>query len=392
MGSYRKLGVDPLKEGLDVLSSLVRPSARGFADAFEDPEVTGRGLVLHVDGAGSKPVVAYLHYRETGDPSRFGGLIQDVLAMNVDDAAAVGARPLLFADYVAYNSLRIRGEDLLPALASGISSSLSALGDAMSSLGGAPALAGGETAQAPDQTRTLDMAGAVLSSVPLDAVRASTVSAGMDIVGVRSGGRSRWEAGENSGIMCNGLTLARHVLLSREYREMYPEAYEPGIPGDGRFRLDHSPEGLGMTVGEALMSPTRIYAPIAIEAARRCPGAPMVHVTGGGQTKILRLGSGMRYVMDGLPEPDPIFGLIREEGGIDWGEMYESFNMGIGFEILAQRECSEELLGISERNGVEAFIVGRVEAWTPGENALEIRTRWSGKLGWRRELRRDIPG
>ncbi|MGC9190257.1 MAG: AIR synthase related protein, partial [Conexivisphaera sp.] len=118
---YRDLGVDPGKDGIDALSSLVRPAVRGFADVMEDPEINGRGLVLHVDGAGSKPIVAYLHYREQGDPSWFGDLIQDVLAMNIDDAAAVGARPLLFADYVVYNSLRIRDQELLPALAGGLS-------------------------------------------------------------------------------------------------------------------------------------------------------------------------------------------------------------------------------------------------------------------------------
>ena len=383
--------MDPRKEGVEALSSMVRPAVRGFSDVLEDPEVAGRGLVLHVDGAGSKPIIAYLHYRETGDPSWFSGLVQDVLAMNVDDAAAVGARPLLFADYVVYNSLRIRGEDLLPAIASGLGSSLSSLGEAMSGLGGGPALAGGETAQSPDQVGTLDVAGAVLSSVGLEeARRASAVEAGMVIVGLRSGGRSRWEPRENSGIMCNGLTLARHVLLSPEYRARYPEAYSPEARGDGRFRLEDSPDGLGMTVGEALSSPTRIFAPVALESLRRCAGSPMAmaHVTGGGHTKILRLGSGVRYVLDGLPEPDPIFGLIREEGRIGWAEMYESFNMGIGFEILTTRECAEEALRAAELHGVGASIVGRVERWAPGENSLVIRTRWAGELSWRRALAR----
>ncbi|MGC8969998.1 MAG: AIR synthase related protein [Conexivisphaera sp.] len=384
---YRDLGVDPRKEGVEVLSSLVRPAVRGFADVMEDPEARGRGLVLHVDGAGSKPIIAYLHYREHGDASWFGGLAQDVMAMNVDDGAAVGARPLLFADYVVYNSLRIRSSDLLPALARGISESLSALGEALAGLGGGPSLAGGETAQSPDQVGTLDVSGAVLSSVDLEAARrASAVREGALVIGLRSGGRSRWERGENSGIMCNGLTLARHVLLSREYREKYPEAYLGGAPGDGRFRLDDEPEGLGMTVGEALSSPTRFFAPVALEAISRCPGQPlpMVHVTGGGHTKILRVGSGVRYVLDGLPEPDPIFRLMREEGRLGWDEMYGSFNMGVGFEVIAPRECSEEVLRAAERHGVGASVVGRVEAWSPGEVALEIVSEWTGKLGWRR--------
>ncbi|MGC8613326.1 MAG: AIR synthase-related protein [Conexivisphaera sp.] len=393
---YRDLGVDPGKDGIDALSSLVRPAVRGFADVMEDPEINGRGLVLHVDGAGSKPIVAYLHYREQGDPSWFGDLIQDVLAMNIDDAAAVGARPLLFADYVVYNSLRIRDQELLPALAGGLSKHISTLGSAMAGLGGGPALAGGETAQAPDQVGTLDVAGTVLSSVKLeDARRLADVQAGAVVIGLRSGGRSRWERGENSGIMCNGLTLARHALLSDEYRIKYPEAYarDVRIRRKGRFHLEDAPDGLGMSVGEALASPTRIFAPVALEVVRRCPDHPMAmaHVTGGGHTKILRMGSGVRYVLDGLPEPDPVFLLIREEGRIDWDEMYGSFNMGVGFEIVAPRECVDEILGAAELHGIGAAVVGRVEAWSPGENALEISSRWTGKLTWRKSAPRGSP-
>ena len=132
---------------------------------------------------------------------------------------------------------------------------------------------------------------------------------------------------------------------------------------------------LGMTVGEALLSPTRLYAPIAKAVLEEVGGGVhgMVHNTGGGQTKCMRLGRGVRYVKDGLPEPDPIFRLIQREGGVEWREMYQDFNMGVGFEFIVSPDAVDDVLSVSERYGVGGVVVGRCEL-SRERNSLEIRS------------------
>ncbi|MEM1619601.1 MAG: AIR synthase-related protein [Fervidicoccaceae archaeon] len=374
MGLYERLGVDAQKRGVEeAFSRLLRSAVPGaFANIVRCPQ-RGDGLVLHVDGAGSKPVIAYLCYKEEGGGECFDGLMQDVVAMNVDDVIAVGARPLLFADYVAVNTHRIDKQLLLRALARGLDRALSLL-----STHGVPLeLAGGETADLPDQLRTLDLVGVVLGEINLERAVRGNVREGDVLVGLRSGGRAKYEERENSGIMCNGLTLARHVLLSKKYSERYPETREEKaaeLTYRGRYELDDYIDELGSTVGEALLSPTRIFAPIIgevlVRAAESVRG--IVHVTGGGLTKLTRLGRGVRYVVDSPPRPDPIFELIRREGRIDLREMYEVFNMGIGIVVIAEKGAEEEIISASEKYDVEAAVIGRVVEGEPGVNELVV--------------------
>jgi phosphoribosylformylglycinamidine cyclo-ligase len=164
--------------------------------------------------------------------------------------------------------------------------------------------------------------------------------------------------------MCNGLTLARNCLLEQGYLERYPEIAHPGKGRyTGRFGLEDHVEELGMTVGEALTSPTRIFAPIVASVLERMGEAVhgMVHNTGGGLTKCLRLGEGAKHVKDSLPEPDPIFTLIQREGRVEWREMYEDFNMGVGFEFFVEPDSVDEALSIAEGFGISAQVIGRCE-------------------------------
>jgi phosphoribosylformylglycinamidine cyclo-ligase len=128
-----------------------------------------------------------------------------------------------------------------------------------------------------------------------------------------------------------------------------------------------------MTVGEALTSPTRIFAPVAAAVLGEIGNSVhgMVHNTGGGQTKCLRLGRGIRFVKDKLPDPDPVFELIKREAGVEWREMYEDFNMGIGFEFVVASEAVDEVVGVAEGFGIGVGVIGRCER-SPGENRLVI--------------------
>jgi len=119
---YKDLGVDVKKPGIEKFRGAIEnlyPSA--FCVVQRDPADPSMGLVLHTDSAGSKPIQAYLMYKETGDASWFRGLAQDALAMNINDVLCVGAAPVSFVDYVAYNPLNIDRIAMLGALAEGFS-------------------------------------------------------------------------------------------------------------------------------------------------------------------------------------------------------------------------------------------------------------------------------
>jgi phosphoribosylformylglycinamidine cyclo-ligase len=237
---------------------------------------------------------------------------------------------------------------------------------------------GGETADLPDQMKTLDVCGALFAKVSLKkVVTGYEISPGDMIVGLRSGGKVCYEEGVNSGIMCNGHTLARNCLMRGEYLERYPELAHPDRERfTGRYSYENRPDVLGMTIGEALTSPTRIFAPIAAKILE-CVGNSvhgMVHNTGGGQTKCLGLGKGVSYIKDTLPEPDPIFHLIQEEGKVEWREMYEDFNMGIGFEFIVEPEATEDVIRIANSFGIGVQIIGCCAKSEKG-NALKIKSR-----------------
>ncbi len=131
-----------------------------------------------------------------------------------------------------------------------------------------------------------------------------------------------------------------------------------------------------MTVGEAITSPTRLFAPIILKVLEEY-GAyvkGLLHNTGGGQTKCLRIGKNIHYVKT-LMKVDPIFSLIQEASGEDWRTMLENYNMGTGFEIIVDAEAAEDVLSIPERFGLEAKVIGRCEK-SKGENWLTILTPW----------------
>ncbi|MBM5804543.1 MAG: hypothetical protein FJZ49_00490 [Candidatus Verstraetearchaeota archaeon] len=369
---YRSLGVDISKKGIEALRSITDDLfPASFCSVVKHPTDPERGIILHEDGAGSKPIVSYICYRETGEPRWFEPLAVDVIAMNVDDVVCVGGRPIAFSDYVALNALMVKKEDLLGGLARGFSKTFAML----RALGIEVLFSGGETADLPDIIRTFDVSGTVYGEVSLQKViTGNEIAPGDVIVGLRSGGRCSYEKGENSGLMCNGITLARHSLLTREYLKKYPEIGCKEVKGYyGRFKVDSQFPELGTMLGEALLSPTRIYLPIALNILKRVSVKAMVHNTGGGLTKCKRLGRKIRHVKDSLPEPDPIFNLIKRESKADWREMYQDFNMGVGFEVVVEKGDEESILKISKKFGVGAQVIGRCERSASG-NAVMIKS------------------
>ncbi len=369
---YGALGVDVDKKGIESLRDMTNDLFPGsFCTVVRDPKDPKQGLILHEDGAGSKPIVSYLIYKETGNPECFEHLAADVIAMNVDDVICVGGIPEVFSDYVALNALQVDKVPLLNSLARGFTKAFSMLNGYGSQL----LFGGGETADLPDVIRTLDVSGTVFARVNLEnAITGSRISPGDTIVGIRSGGKCSYEERSNSGMMCNGISLARHALLSSECRRKYPEIGDPGINGYyGRFHVGDCLDDLGMTVGEAITSPTRIFLPIALEILKHADVKAMVHNTGGGLTKCIKLGKGTLYIKDSLPEPDPIFKLIMAESGESPEQMCRNFNMGVGLEIIVGKGDVEPVLKAASKFGVDAQVIGRCERRQSG-NAVKLKT------------------
>ncbi|MEM1546184.1 MAG: AIR synthase-related protein [Candidatus Methanomethylicia archaeon] len=374
MSKYAMFGVDANKSGVNVFKSIIENLYRfSFTPIIRNPLDSSYGFVMHVDGVGSKPIVSYIYWRETGDMKWFKSLAYDAVAMNIDDIVCVGAIPICLVDYVSLNKSIVPREKLLEAIRNGFIEVLNTLKDLNVNI----VLAGGETADLPDQVRTLDLSATILGIVKLErVVTCENIMDGDVIIGLRSGGRIKYESMENSGIMCNGVTLARHSLLKNDYLVKYPEIGR-GIGYYGRYRIDEYLDEVGMTIGEAILSPSRIYTPIILKILEKEEAnvKALIHNTGGGLTKCLNVGFNIHYVKNNLPDPDPIFHVIQRESREDWYYMYRDFNMGIGFEVVCSAEATDNIIDICEGFGLEAQVIGKCEK-ARGSNMVTIHSRY----------------
>jgi phosphoribosylformylglycinamidine cyclo-ligase len=381
---YRSLGVSSAKE--DVVKAAAAQGEGLFPGAFckvVADALTGDGdycLALHADGAGTKAIVAYLAYKESGDPRLFASLAQDALVMNLDDLLCIGAAgPFLVSNTIGRHRGLIPGE-AIEAIIAGYEELLTSLAP----FGVELVLCGGETADVGDVVRTLMVDASAVCRLRRDKVLdGSLVRPGDLIIGLSSSGQASYESSPNSGIGSNGLTLARHALLSSHYRSAYPEAVAPDVSEElayrGPYRLADQPSPLGMSVGQALLSPTRTYAPILCRALAELPAAihGLVHCTGGGQTKCLRLGGELRFVKEELLPVPPVFSLIRQAADLPWSEMYQVFNMGHRMELFVDAAAEAEVVALAAEYGVKAQTVGRCEQWNEGP-----RLQLAGPEGW----------
>jgi phosphoribosylformylglycinamidine cyclo-ligase len=377
---YSKRGASATKE--DVHQAIAGHDKGLFPGAFckivAEPGQSELVTVMHADGAGTKSSVAYLVYAETGDPSVFKGIAQDALVMNLDDLACVGATTgFLVSNTIGRNAHRVKG-DAIKAIIDGFEDWVARL----SRLGVQLVMTGGETADVGDLVRTVIVDSTVVCRLPRSAVRDfSTVAPGDLIVGLASFGKARYEDEENSGIGSNGLTLARHTILSHEYAERFPESYSETIPRDavysGRHRLNDTLPGTNRTVSWGLLSPTRTYVPV-IRALLNGPLEKdvhgILHCSGGGQTKCLKFGHALHYVKDALFTPPAIFQAI-EASGIPTREMFQTFNMGHRLELYVAPSAAPRVIELAASFGIDAKVVGRIEASPDSKNRVTIAHR-----------------
>ncbi len=330
--------------------------------------------IIHADGSGTKSIIAYLQYKETGDASVFHGISQDSIVMNLDDLLCVGVNGrLLISNTVNRNALNCSGE-VVAALIAGSENFLAQLRE----FGVSIYSGGGETADVGDLTGTLVVDSCVVSVMKKkDVITGALMRPGLAIVGLASAGQASYEQRENSGIGSNGLTSARHEMLANYYAEKYPESFDAGVSAElmycGPYRLEDSLPDSSLTVGEALLSPTRTYAPVIYKLLEEHPGLiqALVHCSGGAQTKCLKFGTNIHFIKDGLFPTPAIFNAIQRVSDTAWKEMYKVFNMGHRMEVYCLPEMVETVIAAAATFNIDARVVGRTEAAEDG-NRLSL--------------------
>jgi len=321
--------------------------------------------LLHADTAGTKTSLAYVHWRETGDLSVWPGVAQDAIVMNLDDMACAGCtNDIILSSTIGRNKGLIPA-DVIAAVIRGTSDFVAK----MQTHGINLHLAGGETADVGDIVRTIDVGFTAFARMKRAEVLVPNIRSGDVIVGLASFGQSTYETEYNGGMGSNGLTAARHDVLSKMYAEKYPESFDPRLAKEVVYTGNRSVtemvsiENQEISVGKLILSPTRTYLPVLQEILRehRKKIHGLIHVTGGGQTKVLKFVKDAHIVKDNLFELPPLFKLIQESSRTPWREMYQVFNMGHRMEIYLPARHADTVMAIAAKYGIDARVIGRVK-------------------------------
>jgi phosphoribosylformylglycinamidine cyclo-ligase len=277
-------------------------------------DIGGIGLAICTDGVGSKSMIADMM-------RRYDTIGIDCVAMNVNDAICVGATPVSMVDYIAIEKAE---PEMLDAIAVGLTAGAKQAGIS---------ICGGEIAQLKDVVRGFDLVGMAVGLVPLDRIiTGRDVEPGDVIIGL-----------ESNGIHSNGLTLARRVLFDR-----------------AGLSVDHVLPELGMPLGEELLRPTFIYVPEILDIIRQVPTVKaLINITGDGLLNLPRVAAAVGFQIDDLPPVPPIFRLIAQYGDVRNPEMFEVFNMGVGFCVVVSPREADSVLAILRRHGRRAQRIGR---------------------------------
>ncbi len=375
---YNQRGVSADKE--DVHKAIAKLDKGLFPKAFCKilPDYVGNDddfcNIMHADTAGTKPSLAYVYWKETGDHSVWKGIIQDALIMNIDDLICVGVTDnIVISSTIGRNKNLIPG-DVLSHLINGTNDYI----EYLKTLGVKLHLSGGETADVGDIVRTLDVGFTAFARTERkNLINNANIKPGDVIVGLASFGKSTYEQEYNGGMGSNGLTSARHDVFNKEYSSKYPESFDTNLPASvvysgnrkltDEVEVNYTDKGILKTekvsAGKLVLSPTRTYAPVVkkILDLYRNKVHGIVHCSGGGQTKILHFIDNLHVIKDNLFATPPLFKLIQEESKTDWKEMYKVFNMGHRLEFYVPQDVANDIITISKEFNIDAQIVGRVE-------------------------------
>lgn len=322
--------------------------------------------LMHADTAGTKPSLAYLYWRETGDLSVWEGIAQDALVMNLDDMACVGCvDDIIISSTIGRNKGLVSGEVIKTII-----QYTQRFADEMAALDVKLHLAGGETADVGDIVRTIDVGYTAFGRLARKDLLVNHIQPGDVIVGLASYGQASYETSYNGGMGSNGLTSARHDVFDHNYAAQYPESFDPNLPeqvvyiGSKKLTDTINIDGVEIPIGKLVLSPTRTYLPVIkrlfTQLSEHLHG--MIHCTGGGQTKVIKFVENVKIIKDNFLPVPPLFEMIQAESGTGWKEMYQVFNMGHRLEVYLSEEHAQTVIDIARSFNIDAQIVGRVEA------------------------------
>ncbi len=340
--TYKDAGVDT-KEGERAVSLMKEHVKRTFSKnvltglgsfgslyEIDKEDLDNPVLVSGADGVGTKLKIAFLM-----DKHDTVGI--DCVAMCVNDVLCQGAKPMFFLDYIATGKVEA---EKVAKIVSGV---------AEGCLQGECSLVGGETAEMPEfyQEGEYDMAGFAIGIVSKSKViTGEKISEGDAIIGVSS-----------SGLHSNGFSLVRKVLLDRENMKV----------------TDFVPE-LGETLGEALITPTKLYTKAFKAATKAADINGIVHITGGGFyeniPRVFQGNLGCKIKL-GSWEMPKIFPYLMDKSGNSIEEMFSTFNMGVGMMFFVKAEDKEKVLAAINEAGENAFEIGEVISSETKEVILE---------------------
>jgi phosphoribosylformylglycinamidine cyclo-ligase len=375
---YNLRGVSAQKE--DVHKAVAKLDKGLFPNAFckiypdywgNDPDFCN---LMHADGAGTKSILAYMYWKETGDLSVWKGIAIDSIVMNIDDMLCVGATgPFTYSSTIGRNKHLVPGE-VISAIIKGTQEYFDQLRD----YGIESYLLGGETADVGDVVRTVIVDGTMGCRMERSKlITTENMQDGDVVVSLASYGQATYEEEYNSGMGSNGLTSARHEMLKKEYATKYPESVDPNLPDavvyNGKYGLTDATE-TSLNVGKMILSPTRTYAPVVLKILKEYHSFihGIIHCSGGGQSKCLHyLPKPLRVVKNNLLPVPPLFNMIQAAAGTDWKEMYQVFNMGQRLEIYTDKETAADIIDISKSFNIDAQISGYVERAERKEVVIE---------------------
>ncbi|HWB64008.1 MAG TPA: AIR synthase related protein [Chitinophagales bacterium] len=381
MDKYEKRGVSAGKEEVhDAVKNLnhglypkafckIYPDYLGGEEAFCN--------VMSSDGSGTKSILAYLYWKETGDISVWRGIAIDALVMNLDDLLCIGATEnFLYTSIINRNKHLITGAVIAEIIKGG-----KEFIDRMAGFGTNITLMGGETADLGDCVRTATVDASMTVRMRQEKlVLTQNIQPGNVIIGLASYGQATYEDSYNSGISSNGLTSARHDLLSKYYALKFPETFDPETDNEviytGSKRLTDKLEGTPLSIGQALLSPTRTFLPVVKKVLHEIPGKinGIINNTGGAQTKVLHYINNLRIIKDNLLPVPPIFKLIQQESETSWKEMFKVLNCGTRMELYTNEKYTSVIIDIAKSYGIAAQVIGYVEAADEAEVLIKHET------------------
>lgn len=319
--TYSEAGVDIGKEieSIDAIVGELKYRRTGFGEVLDiGRHFTGlvdfgeHALSLCTDGVGTKLIVA-------NAMKRWDTVGIDCVALNVNDMICVGAEPLAFVDYLAVSKY---DTEVVRQIGVGLNR-----GAELANVN----LIGGEFSTVPEIVKEFDLAGTCMGFVKKDRmITGEQVRPGDSIIGLRS-----------SGIHSNGLTLARKVI------------YSSGLSNQAELPIGHE------KVGDSLLEPSTIYVRPVMDLTKEFDVKGMANITGGGYRNIARMSSDAEFRIDDPFEPQAIFENIQSLGKIDVREMYQTFNMGLGFTAVVSRDDADLVVNFL-KGRVEAKVIGSV--------------------------------